>query len=233
MITESFAPLFLTTINRMRDNPVHLLFNQFWQHAPSEVVVAYTEHLLADPEVAAFVAERHYAEPPDLDRLAALPVGTLGRAYRNWIVDNDLAAQIATDYRRFHQMLAASGALDGMPDELQYMVLRGFQQHDVLHVLTGYGPDPAGEIGLQAFCLAQLQFPYFAMWMSTVTTQMTYLNPRSIVPLMDAISAGWRHGRRTRQLQLHRWEDEFDRPLDEVRAEWGIEPVGSEPALSR
>jgi ubiquinone biosynthesis protein COQ4 len=225
MITESFAPLFLRTINDLQANPVHLLFNQWWQHAPPNVVAAYRDQLMADAGFAALVEEGYYASPVDLDRFATLPEGTLGRAYRDWIVDNDLVAQIAMDYREFHQLLARSGMLDGMPPELQYAVLRGFQLHDFLHVLTGYDASPRGEIGLQAFCLAQLQFPYFAMWISTVTTRMTYLDPTHIVPLMDAISDGWRHGRCTSQLQLHRWEDETERPLVSLRAEWGIEPV--------
>lgn len=51
----------------------------------------------------------------------------------------------------------ASGALDGMPDEMQLAVLRGFQVHDILHVLTGYDSSGQGEIALQAFSLVQLQ----------------------------------------------------------------------------
>jgi ubiquinone biosynthesis protein Coq4 len=180
---------------------------------------------MADADFVAFVREEHYADPLDLDELAAMPEGSLGRVYRAWIVDNNLTAQIATNYRDFHRMLAASGHLDGMPEELQYAVLRGFQLHDFLHVLSGYDPSPQGEIALQAFSLAQLQFPYFAMWMSTVTTQMTYVDPTHIVPLMDAISDGWVYGRKTPQLSLHRWEQELARPLDEIRQEWGIQPT--------
>jgi len=224
MITDAFAPLFLKTINVMHENPVHLLFNQWWQHAPASVVSAYREQLLADPDFAAFIETRHFAEPLDLDALEALPEETLGRRYRDWIVDNGLTAQIAMDYRMFHKVLADNGMLDGMPEELQYAVLRGFQLHDFLHVLTGYDPSPQGEIALQAFCLAQLQFPYFAMWLSTTTTQMTYLDPTQIVPLMDAISDGWAYGRSTRMLQLHTWEDELERSLDDIRTEWGIQP---------
>lgn len=225
MITDEFAPLFLKTINTMHENPVHLLFNQWWNRAPEDVKQKYLDQLMADPDFASFVDERHYAQPLDLDELAQMPEGSLGRVYRAWIVDNGLTAQIAMNYREFHQTLVDSGQLDGMPDELQYAVLRGFQLHDFLHVLSGYDPSPQGEIALQAFSLAQLQFPYFAMWMSTSTTQMTYVDPTRIVPLMDAISDGWQYGRRTPQISLHKWEQELERPLDEIRAEWRIEPT--------
>lgn len=225
MITDEFAPLFLKTINQMHENPVHLLFNQWWNLATAEVVEAYTEQLMDNEDFAAFVDRGYYAEPLDLDELAEMDEGSLGRIYRDWIIDNGLTAQIAMNYRDFHKMLADSGSLDGMPEQLQYAVLRGFQLHDFLHVLSGYDPSPQGEIALQAFSLAQLQFPYFAMWMSTSTTQMTYLRPQSIVPLMDAISDGWQYGRRTPQISLHTWEDELERPLQEIREEWGIQPT--------
>jgi len=225
MITDDFAPFFLKTINAMDENPVALLFNQWWNRAPEEVTSKYRDQLMSDPVFATFVEADHYAAPLDLDELSQMPDGSLGRVYRAWIVDNNLTAQIATNYRAFHQTLVDSGQLDGMPLELQYAILRGFQLHDFLHVLSGYDPSPQGEIALQAFSLAQLQFPYFSMWMSTVTTQMTFLRPGSIVPLMDAISDGWTYGRRTRQISLHRWEDELERPLDDIRAEWGIVPT--------
>ena len=54
-----------------------------------------------------------------------------------------------------------------MPHELNYAIIGGFQIHDILHVPTGYTPAPIHELALQAFCLTQLQFPYFGMWTST------------------------------------------------------------------
>ena len=119
--------------------------------------------------------------------------------------------------------------LDGMPAQLRYAMLRGFQLHDLIHVVTGYGPSPLDEISLQAFCLAQLQFPYFAMWISVVTTRMTFIDPTSIVPLMDAITQGWHFGRHVDNLQLQRWEDHLDRPLTLLRRTHGVDPAGRRP----
>ncbi len=82
-----------------------------------------------------------------------------------------------------------------MPGEMKYAIIRGFQIHDILHVITGYTPSGLDELSLQAFCLAQLQFPYFGMWMATTTSRMTFLDPDAIVPVMDAISRGWQLGR--------------------------------------
>jgi ubiquinone biosynthesis protein Coq4 len=224
MLTDTFGPRFLDTVNSTEANPVHLLFNQWWSDAPDDVKDQYLRIFLDDPVHAAWYTEGRYADPVDFEALAALAPGTLGRSYHDWIVDNGLTAQIATDYRQFHHRLKASGALDGMPDEMQFAVLRGFQVHDILHVLTGYDASGAGEIALQAFSLAQLQFPYFGMWMATVTAQMTFNNPRTIVGLMDAITDGWQFGRSTVHLMAQPWEEMFAEALDDVRARYGIRP---------
>lgn len=223
MINDEFAKLLLTTFNDPAKNGVHLLFNQWWQHAPDDVKDAYVERFVSDPTYAALLAEAHYAEPLDLDELAQLAEDTLGRAYYHWIVDNDLTAAIATDYRQFHEMLEAAGQLDGMPEPMKYAVLRGFQTHDFLHVVTGYQPTGKGEIALQAFCLAQLQFPYFAMWMSVVATRMTFVDPKMITPMMDAITDGWQLGRTVANIQFEKWETMLHQPLDEVRARYAVE----------
>ncbi len=179
MITDTFGAKLLTTINDTAANPVHMLFNQWWNEASTEAKDTYVSSFLADPEFRAWYEAGHYNDPLDLDELAAMPDGSLGHTYQRWIVDNGLTAQIALDYRGFHTMLESSGVLDGMPDEMKFAVLRGFQIHDFLHVLTGYDSSGSGEIALQAFSLAQFQFPYFGMWMAVVTAQMTFNEPRS------------------------------------------------------
>jgi ubiquinone biosynthesis protein Coq4 len=224
MLSEKFGEKFLTTVNNTQDNPVHMLFNQWWNEAPDDVKQKYLDIFLGDPVYRAWYDERFYADPVDFDALGNLPEGTLGRAYHHWIVDNGLTAQIATNYADFHEMLKASGALDGMPDAMQFAVLRGFQVHDILHVLTGYDASGQGEIALQAFSLAQLQFPYFGMWMATVTAQMTFGDPNAIVPLMDAIADGWQFGKTSLHLMAQPWEEMFDEPLADIRERFGITP---------
>ncbi|MGI8492367.1 MAG: Coq4 family protein [Acidimicrobiales bacterium] len=222
MINDEFARFLVSTFNDPDKNGVHLLFNQWSQHAPDDVKDKYVQAFVNDPRYASFLDERHYAEPLELSELAALPAGSLGRAYHDWIVDNNLTAAIATNYREFHQILDKAGMLDGMPEDMKYAVLRGFQTHDFLHVLTGYDSSGRGEIALQAFCLAQLRFPYFGMWMSVVTTRMTFVDPDMIVPIMDAITDGWRNGRRTPNLQCEKWETMLDEPLEAVRARYDV-----------
>lgn len=228
-LDPAFVPHLVDTFNDPGTHGVHVLFNRFWAHADDATIAAYLDQLQRDEGVAAAVAARHYAEPLSLEQLAACPLGSFGRALERFVVDNGLEAKLATNYRQFHETLRSSGMLDRMPEDIAYVVLRGFQLHDCIHVVTGYGPSPRDELALQAFCLAQLRFPYFAMWMSVVTTRMTFLVPDTISGVMDAITEGWRFGRSTPSLQLERWEDYLAEPLDTLRARYGIDPGGRRP----
>jgi len=214
------------TFNDPDEHGVHLLFNEWWAHAPEATIERYVECFRAVPGAEAFLEEGFLAPQVTLEELEAMPEGTLGRSYCDFLTRNGLEKNLATNYGKLHEFMCASGQLDRMPDDLKYAIIRGFQIHDLLHVVTGLTPSGLDELALQAFCLAQLQFPYFGMWMSTTTTRMTFLEPTSILPVMDAISGGWQAGRATRNLQFERWEGRVEEPLEAVRPEFGIPPHG-------
>jgi ubiquinone biosynthesis protein Coq4 len=223
-LDSEFAAKWLRTIQDPDDYPVHLLFNMFWNGAPEAVKQKYAAPYRQETEPKAFWASRHYADPVELETLAAMPDGSLGRLYYRFLVDNKLEKNLATNYRVFHDALEQNGHLQGMPDEIKYATLRGFQLHDLMHVISGYDATPLGEIALQAFCLAQQKSLYFATWIATVTARMAFVDPDSQVPLMDAISDGWTHGRRAKNIMMREWERDFPRPLADIRKEFGIAP---------
>jgi ubiquinone biosynthesis protein Coq4 len=231
-LDPAFVRHLVRTFEDSQEHGVHLLFNEWWPHAPDAVVEGYVACFHAAPGAAEFLAARHFAEPVRLDTLAAMPSGSIGRCYHDFLVSNGLEKNLATNYRMLHDFMGASGRLERMPADLQYAVIRGFQIHDLLHVVTGYSSSPLDELALQAFCLAQLQFPYFGMWMATATSHATFLRPEAIVPVMDAITHGWQHGRACRNLQFERWEAEFERPVAEVRADYGLPAAGVRPPMA-
>ena len=221
-----FVEKMVRTFNDSADHGVHLLFNEWWPYAPDTTIERYLANFRATDGAQEFLAERHFADPIGLDALAAMPAGSVGRGYHDFLVANGLEKNLATNYEALHDAVAARGRLDRMPDDMKYAILRGFQIHDLLHVITGYTSSPLDELALQAFCLAQLQFPYFGMWMATTTSNMTFLRPDAIVPVMDAISQGWRYGRSTPNLQFARWETFFPEPLAEVRSRFDVPGTG-------
>ncbi|MDF1845875.1 MAG: Coq4 family protein [Parvibaculaceae bacterium] len=227
-LDRDFAAELLKTFDDPQEHGVHLLFNQWWQYAPDDVIESYLSDFKKLPNQKAFLEEHYFSDTLDLDDLKELPRNTLGREYYHFIVDNGLEKNLAVNYKSLHDALAGKGSLDRMPPELHYAIIRGFQIHDLLHVLTGYEPTGFGEIALQAFCLAQIRFPYFGMWMSVTTTRMTLLDPDAIQPMMDAISEGWRYGRRAKNIQFAKWETMLERPLDEIRTQYQLnlrEPI--------
>jgi ubiquinone biosynthesis protein Coq4 len=224
-VDRQFGEKFLTSVDDFDRYGVHLLFNDWWEKAPQATIDAYVAAIESHPEQRALAAEGYLAEPFDLSALEPYAPGTLGAAWRGFMVENNLAEKLAAGYLALHDEIAASGRLDRMPPVLRYKVLRGFQTHDLHHVLTGYGATPFDELSLQAFGLAQMRYPYAGMWIAIVTSHMTLLDPGLIEPAMTAIVDGWSFGKRARSIQFVAFEKMLDRSLHEVRKEYGLDPA--------
>jgi ubiquinone biosynthesis protein COQ4 len=151
----------------------------------------------------------------DLDVLAALPAGTLGRAYAEFMRSHGLTPDV----------------FDGAPDDIRdpiraYAVQRLRQTHDLWHVVINAQTDPAGEIALQAFTYAQLHAPSSAI-LAAIGTLRGAREDRAIV--RDAIAL-YRLGRRAGSLATFLWEDHWATPLVDVRRMLGLpadpQPIG-------
>jgi hypothetical protein len=221
-IDRSFGEKFLQSIDDFYARGVDWLFNEWWETAPADAIAKYEAAIADHPEQGPLAREAWLAPDFTLAALANCADGSLGAAWRNFVIDNNLVEHLAAGYHVRHRELAESGKLARMPKLLEYKVLRGFQTHDLHHVLTGYPATPLGELSLQAFQLAQMNYPYAAMWIAVVAGHMTLVDPLLINPAMDAISDGWALGRRSRSIQFVKFEQMIDRPLDEVRAEFGL-----------
>lgn len=222
IVDRGFAERFLRAVDRPLEYGVYFLFHDWWAEAPSDAIDAYLADLKSIPGVRAFLDERFIAEPVSLQRLAECEPGTLGRGYHDFVVENQLEQNLATNYHQFNADLHASGKLDRLPENMSYMMVRGFQIHDIQHVLTGYDSSPYGELALAAFYLAQLRFPYHAMRMAVTFGHAAFVNPAITVDAMDAICDGWARGRASGNINFTRWEEKFDTPLDCLRRDHDV-----------
>ncbi len=227
MMDEAVSENFLRLVADSAKNGVPEMHFRLWRRTSEEVRQKYLRRFREDPEAVDWYEARYLGDDPDFDGLLKLPQNSLGYLYARHIIDNGLNRTIASDYRRAHEKMDAEGKLAGMPDEVKYATLRGFQIHDVFHILTGYRTTGWGEMALQAFTLAQRQLPYASIWMATLTTQMTFVNPDMTVPVMDALSQGWALGRGSRNLNYTRWEERFAEPIEDLRREYGIPAEGA------
>lgn len=228
-IDRAFGEKFLTCSDNFYDYGVHLLFNEWWDTAPADAIAKYVEAIEKHPEQGPLAAARWFAPPFSLTQLAGYDPGTVGHAYLHFMVDNDLVEKLAAGYQELTDQFAADGKLDRMPEVMRYKVLRGYQTHDLHHILTGYAATPFDELALQAFQLAQMDYPYSAMTLATILNHATLVDPYLIKPAMDAITEGWAYGRRAKSIQFVAFEQMLDRPLAAVRAEYGLDRVPSAP----
>lgn len=145
----------------------------------------------------------------DLDALAALPDGTLGREYARFLADRDFSP----DLFQAPQNVADPRA--------SYVMKRIRQTHDLWHVLTGHPTNPAGEVALQAFTYGQLGAPSSLLIALAGTARG--LSGRRTLPA--EVLAAYRAGRRAAPLAAFPWEDHWATSLDELRALLGVTAI--------
>ena len=168
---------------------------------------------------------RLLAKQPDLveklaDRegLAALPEGSLGRAYLEFVDRENISADGI-------RAAAAKGMERTLPAPLDFVSARMRDTHDLWHVVTGYSGDVLGETALLAFIFAQTLNPGVGLIIALglVKTAGAAQGGAARATIFD----GWRRGRQTRWLPAVEWEELLALPLVEVRARLSAE----EPAV--
>lgn len=173
------------------------------------------DHLKAQPGMAAIMQERYLGPTPDLQALLTLPPESLGYQFAVHLTANRFDPEF---YRK-----------RDVVDDISYISLRRSQTHDIHHIVTGFGTDLSGELGLQAFQMAQLKSP-IAIAIMTAGIVNALGNSPVLNTHMQQIFWGWDMGLKAKPLMAQKWEDHWETPLAQWRAELGVEPVGSQPS---
>jgi len=175
-----------------------------------QAATSVVEKVRRDPAVAALMAERYVAEPVDLEVLQELPEGTLGNAFAHHIVSNGFDP----DYYRPVEVV----------EDLDWVMMRMRQTHDIWHVLTGIDTSRLGEIAVKAFELAQTWRPLAAVITSGGMLRYLFKDPDQLGQVMVFISHGYQLGRRANPFLAEKWEEGWDRPLIEWREKVNVPP---------
>lgn len=189
---------------------------RYMEAGDEEALAGFDRMALAHPSSDAMLKERYLSPVPDLEYLEGLPDGTLGKAFERYIRENDLDPKLLRES-------AFIGAHQKRGDDVGYLAERGFQLHDMFHVLTGYDTTPLGEVRVVSFTVAQTPAPYPAMIIASRPLQMVLYKPELLPPVMDAITEGWALGRRAKLLLDVHWEQYWESPLAELRAEYRLD----------
>lgn len=166
------------------------------------------ETLAADPRTAASLNERRRFGPIRLAELEALPEGTLGRVFASHCRARSL------DPNLVH--IPPDGDVGWMLNHL-------YQTHDLWHVVTGWGNDLPGEVGLGGFYAAQLRSPTFFGYMTALVIFNVIWRRADLDAVFAALSAGYRSGRAAAPMFGADWDTLMRLPIDEVRARFSID----------
>ena len=154
----------------------------------------------------------------DWDRLEQLPAESLGRAY---------LALARRDQIRVGDLVGGAHALpderERAPDPLRRWYRdRMTAMHDLLHVLTGYGRDRAGELLLIGFTLGTWSLR--PLRVSLVLAPFSV--PLRVLPGMARdVWRAWRRGRAARITRATLFEELLPLPLREVRERLAVAPA--------
>jgi ubiquinone biosynthesis protein COQ4 len=150
----------------------------------------------------------------DRASLAALPAGTLGRAYYDFMASESLSAEGLVALSRIERPPAT--------DDVTLFRERNREMHDLLHVVTGYGRDPLGETCLVAFSYAQTKLKGFAVIAVFAARRIARARPGQ--PIRRAVFEGYRHGRSAGWLPGADWEALLAQPVEAIRARFTVKP---------
>jgi ubiquinone biosynthesis protein COQ4 len=166
------------------------------------------KHLKDDPRTAAAMRARRPFGPIQLDDLARCPAGSLGRVF----ADHCRARGI--DPNLVHVP----------PDgEIDWMLNHFYQTHDIWHVVTGWGNDLPGEVGLGAFYAAQFGNPAFFGYMMALILLNVIYRRADLGEVFEAFSLGYQIGKGTEPLFGIDWDALWDTPIEDVRARFAVD----------
>lgn len=166
----------------------------------SEQMIRY---LMNHSDFSALVNQGWRPKPINLDELQGLPEGSLGRSYADQLIRLGISPDVLIDTSPINS--------DG-----EYIAHRIKETHDIVHVLTGFGIDGCGEIGLQAFNLAQYRSPLAVMLIFGAMLG-TLQNDESLEPMLKALSKGFQKGIDADLIIGHKLEEGWERPINEWR----------------
>lgn len=134
-----------------------------------------------------------------------MPEGTLGHEY---------AHQLRS------QGLTPDSLIDPNPitSPQDFVTHRLRETHDIVHVLTGFGVDGLGVLGLQAFNLAQNRSP-LAVMLIFGGMLSALQNDEPHEELLTALSRGFDLGLKAECVIAQKLEEGWDRPLTDWRKE--------------
>lgn len=147
-----------------------------------------------------------YHPPIDLDKLSHYPKGSFGYEYAHHMKEHSL--------KPFNVSLALKEIAKRNVFSLRYAVT-----HDIFHILLGFDTSYAGEIGVLAFAAEQNYSPLLKVSLALAKLIYPVFAPKQLKEIFANVHKGQELGKKAKFLLGIRFEEYWDRPLNEVKAE--------------
>lgn len=173
------------------------------------------------------IGKAHYAKRrylpeilDDHDTLKALPEGTVGRAYVDFMEREGLsAAGLVAEYDRFYE----ESGYPRFNDQMQWYGNRRRDTHDLFHILTGYGRDALGEASVLGFSYGQNRGKGGLFIGYMAATEIRKVVPKG-APTLSSVREGQRNGKAAATIIEQDIVALLAEPLDAARERLGIRP---------
>ena len=175
----------------------------------SNATRAALEYLKTDAALQAVMTERYLGPDWKLEELQSYPEHSVGKHLYNFLSGH----QFTPDTFRKPQEIK---------DDIDYLEFRLRKTHDVWHVLGGFKTDVIGELGIQAFRFGQVRLPLSIILIAGGLFQILKSNPEELPKAFNEISRGWSLGSQSKSLLAIKWEENWQRPILEMKSELGL-----------
>ncbi|WNZ23104.1 ubiquinone biosynthesis protein [Leptolyngbya sp. NK1-12] len=167
-----------------------------------------------DSAARTIIQERYSAPIPPLELLLDLPRNSLGYTYATSLQAAGLQP-LDVDPSLF--------SWERVDSDVSYVEYRYQITHDLWHVVTGFDTSPLGELGLQAFYLAQFRLPSALVALVGGLVGFMVSSPEALPILIATIEQGWQMGKNAKQLIAQKWEEEWEKPVSQWQEELKIQ----------
>lgn len=186
------------------------IFNvrSFRNHKSLQVAL---DSLKSVPEIKELIETRYLSPKPyNLDEMMKYPEGSLGKVYAEHMIKYKL------DVVFYPEMDSK------VDDDINYLRMRARQTHDIHHVVLGFPALDFGEICISSFYLSQNKIPLSGFLLGVGFFITMLKQPHRIDELINCIIKGWTMGKRAKYFLGIKWEDYFDKPIEDIRKELNI-----------
>ncbi|WP_071187621.1 Coq4 family protein [Trichormus sp. NMC-1] len=178
--------------------------------AKQDVRAAQIAYLKSIPEVAQIFEERYIGPTHNVEELIKLPKDSLGYAYAYNLREVSYPAGF---YPKVEIL-----------DDVSYYSLRMRQTHDIWHTVSGYGLTLFGGIGITVFQYAQNRDPVGAILLAGDILNNIKMQ-RELDTYMLIVHESYNAARQAKPFLAQKWEEAWEKPLAEWRAELNVAPV--------